>query len=342
MRKVTKRWLVIATSCIILASVLFAGVMTVLRWDFTKLSTLKLETNEHAIRENFSCISVETDTADIFFVPSDDETCRVVCYEDVKAKHTVSIQNGTLVIALTNEKAWYDYINFNFVSPKITVYLPRSEYNALVVKTSTGDVQLPKDFSFQSIDVRASTGDVHCYASATEALNVTTTTGDIWVESLSAGSLDLTASTGKVSVSAVVCDGAIRILVSTGRVSVSEVDCKGELQVKVSTGKAIVSKVQCQSFTSTGDTGALSLEHVVATDSFSIERDTGDVRFAYSDATTIHVTTDTGNVTGSLLSSKRFDAKTSTGRISVPDTTEGGTCMIRTDTGDIKIQISKP
>lgn len=342
MRQVTKRWLLLAAFLTALGIILFGGVMTVLKWNFGKLSTVKLETNEHEICEDFQDVSVKTDTADIFFVPSADGVCRVECYENVKARHAVSVQNGALVIEVKNEKAWYDYININFSSPKITVYLPVAEYRALAVKASTGKVDLPQDFVFQSIQIRTSTGAVRCSASAMKDIQVETSTGGIWVENLSAGSLDLTASTGMVSVSAVVCDGAVRISVSTGRVSVSEVDCKGELQVKVSTGKATVSKVQCQSFTSTGDTGDLSLEHVVATDSISIERDTGDVRFAYADATTIHVTTDTGNVTGSLLSEKRFDAKTSTGRVSVPDTTEGGTCVIRTDTGDIKIQISKP
>ena len=292
-----------------------------LKWNFGKLSTVKLETNEHEIREDFQDISVKTDTADIFFLPSADGVCRVECEEEVKANHAVSVQNGTLLIEVVNEKAWYDYINFSFVSPKITVYLPRAEYHALAVETSTGDIQLPKDFSFQSMDVRVNTGDVRCYASATEEMKIKTTTGGIWVENLSAGSLELSVSTGKVTATNVLCDGA--------------------LQIGVSTGKTTLSNIQCRSLTSTGDTGDISLKHVIATEALSIERDTGDVRFEDSDAASIHIKTSTGDVTGTLLSEKHFVAKTSTGHVDVPKTTTGGNCEITTSTGDIKIRISK-
>ena len=51
------------------------------------------------------------------------------------------------------------------------------------------------------------------------------------------------------------------------------------------------------------------------------------------------VETDTGDVTGSLLSDKVFITKSDTGSIDVPKTVTGGKCEITTDTGDIKIEI---
>jgi DUF4097 and DUF4098 domain-containing protein YvlB len=61
------------------------------------------------------------------------------------------------------------------------------------------------------------------------------------------------------------------------------------------------------------------------------------VNFNACDATEIFVKTSTGNVAGSLLSSKVFIANTSTGSIDVPKTTSGGRCEIITSTGNIKI-----
>ena len=58
-----------------------------------------------------------------------------------------------------------------------------------------------------------------------------------------------------------------------------------------------------------------------------------------SDAATLSIKTDTGDVTGTLLTEKTFDAKASTGDVDVPKTTAGGVCKIRTDTGDICINI---
>ena len=99
--------------------------------------------------------------------------------------------------------------------------------------------------------------------------------------------------------------------------------------------------VSCQSLTSSGNTGDLILRRVIASGDFSIERSTGDVSFDACDAATLSVTTDTGNVTGTLLTDKIFIASTDTGRVSVPKTSLGGKCEITTDTGDIKIEIHK-
>lgn len=70
-----------------------------------------------------------------------------------------------------------------------------------------------------------------------------------------------------------------------------------------------------------------------------MESDTGEVNFEKSDATSIVVRTDTGDVTGTLLSEKVFLTETETGNTDVPKTTAGGTCEITTSTGDIEIEI---
>ena len=55
----------------------------------------------------------------------------------------------------------------------------------------------------------------------------------------------------------------------------------------------------------------------------------------------IYVETDTGDVRGTILTSKIFFAKSDTGDEDVPETTTGGICRIKTDTGDIKIRIKE-
>ena len=70
MRTRTKIWLIIATSLVLIGCIIFSGVMTMLKWDFTKLSTSKYDTNNYEITENFNNISIITSTADILFLPS--------------------------------------------------------------------------------------------------------------------------------------------------------------------------------------------------------------------------------------------------------------------------------
>ncbi len=321
MRTRTKVWLIIAASFVLVGGIIFGGVMSMLKWDFTKLSTVKYETNNYEITENFNNISIITETSDVVFVPAENQKASVVCHEQKNMKHSVIVQNGKIVIEVVDTRKWYEYIGINFSTPKITVYIPQGEYGKLSIKSSTGDVKIPKEFKFENIDILVSTGNVKNYASALEDVKIKTTTGSICVEDASAGSLDLTVSTGKVTVSGVICEG--------------------DIAVGVSTGKTYLSNIQCKNFTSSGSTGDISLKNVMAAEKFFIKRSTGDVMLDGSDAAEIFVETDTGDVTGTLLSEKVFITETSTGRINVPKTTLGGKCEITTETGDINISIKQ-
>ena len=313
-----KIWLMIASLLLLAGAVIFVVVMSIYQWDFTKLSTVKYETNTHEVVETFNDISIETDTADIIFTPSQEDKCEVVCVEEEKMKHTVSVQNGTLTVQVVDEKKWHERIGISFGRTSITVYLPQNEYNTLTVKESTGYVDIAKEFTFASVNVTTSTGAVKCYASVSGTLKIKTSTGDVQVKSTSVGALDLS--------------------VSTGRITVEDVVCVEDTSIGVSTGKTYVKNLTCKNLISTGNTGDVSLKGVVAQQKFSIERSTGDVHFDGSDAAEIVVQTDTGNITGRLLTGKSFDATTDTGSVNVPSTV-GGRCKLTTDTGNITITV---
>lgn len=152
MRKAAKVWLIAAAALVLLGGILFAVVMAALQWDFTKLSTVQYETNTYEIAETFRSISITTDTADIVFARSDDGRCRVECCEEEKAEHSVTVENDTLVIELADTRSWRDYIGFRLGSPKITVYLPDTEYDTLTVDENTGDIDIPGNIAFRNVD----------------------------------------------------------------------------------------------------------------------------------------------------------------------------------------------
>ncbi|MBQ3482769.1 MAG: DUF4097 family beta strand repeat protein [Clostridia bacterium] len=301
MSKSVKIWLIIAASLILIGCVAFVGVMTVLRWDFAKLSTVQYETRTYEIGEDYKNISIVSDTADIVLVPSQDAKSAVECYEQKNVKHAVAVKDSTLVIEITDARKWYERIEIGVGSPKIIVYLPQGEYGALSVRSDTGDMEIAKGFCFESIDISQRTGNVTNYASATGAIKIKTTTGDICVENVSAGSLELSVSTGDTD----------------------------------------LADIACKSMRSEGDTGDLLLKNVIAEQGIFVTRTTGDVTFEGADAAEIIVQTDTGDVKGSLLSDKVFVTSTDTGRVRVPSTATGGRCEITTDTGDIQIRIQQ-
>ncbi len=339
MSKVTKIWLIVAASLVLIGTIIIAGVMTVLKWDFAKLSTVEYETNSYEIDGEYESIWVNSNTADIQFVLSEDSKSSVVCYEQKNLKHSVEVKDGELVIKAEDTRKWYEHIGINFGAPALTVYLPEGEYNSLSIKESTGDIEIPQWLKFNNIDIRASTGDIKCLASVSDSIKIKTSTGDIAVEGISAGSMELSLTTGKVAVFGVSCQGDISIETTTGAVAVSDTTCQGKLKIDVSTGKTTLDGINCKSLATTGDTGDISLKNVIAAERFSIERSTGDVNFDRCDASEIYVTTDTGKVTGTLLTEKVFIPQTDTGRIDVPNTASGGRCEITTDTGDIKINV---
>ena len=301
MSKSAKKWLITAASLVTIGVILFAAVMTAYHWDFSLLSTDRFETNTCEISEEFSDIKLNTETADILFAVSSDNMCRVVYCEEENMKHSVSVQNGTLSVSVVDDREWYEHIGINLHSPKVTVYLPETEYASLVIKGSTGDVEIADEIKFDSAQISLSTGDIR-------------------VNNISAGTLDFSASTGDIVI--------------------SNVTCTGDIKASVTTGDVKMMNVTCRNLISSGSTGDISLDNVIAAEKFSIERSTGDVKFNSSDAAEIYVKTSTGDVTGALLTEKIFITETSTGSVNVPKTITGGNCEIVTSTGDIKIEIS--
>lgn len=320
MRTTTKIWLITAAFLVAVGLIMFTAVMKEYEWDFSRLNTEEFETNIYEINEGFGNISIDTDTADILFSESDDDTCKVICYEQKSIKHSVNVQEGTLIINAFDDREWYEHIGITIGAPKITICLPSTEYGSLRIKESTGDIEIPNAFDFKDIDISLSTGGVEVFASASESIRIKTSTGDIMVENISAKTLDLA--------------------VSTGNVTASGITIEDDVMLKASTGKTKVTGIRCKNLISRGSTGSLSLKDVIASEGFSIERSTGDVRLDGCDAAELFIKTDTGDIKGALLTDKVFITRTDTGSVDVPKTVTGGRCEIITDTGDIKISIS--
>lgn len=320
MKRATKIWLTVAASLVLLGLAVTGGAFAMVKFDFSGFATSKRVSNTYVLDGEIKDITVNVYTADVAFAAHDEDGAKVVCYETEKLKHSVELKDGTLSVSTVDTRRWYDHIEIFSVGHSIvTVYLPRGEYNALLISSNTGDIGIPKDFSFESISVEASTGSIRCLASATGEVKLKASTGDIEVSDMTADSLELCVTTGQISASAVKCAGAV--------------------SVKVRTGKTSLDGVECNSLASSGNTGEISLRNVIASDSFFIERSTGGVSFDACDAGSITVVTDTGDVKGSLLSDKVFSAHTDTGKVRIPSSASGGLCNITTDTGDILIEV---
>ncbi len=293
----TKKWLIAATILIAVGAVIFIGTMASLDFNFTKLSTEKYETNMYEIDEAFENISIDVQTTTISLIPSDDEICKVECFEEKKVKHSVSVQDGSLIIDTIDNRKWYDHIGIVFENPKIIIYLPKDTYTFLIINASTGNIDIPDSFDFENIHITGSTSKITCYASVSKNIEINTSTGGIFVDSSETERIKICASTAKIELNDILCN---------------------ELAIQ-------------------NNTGNINLTKVIAKDYITVKNSTGNVLLKDCDAEEIFIKTSTGNVTGTLLSTKTFVTDTSTGKISVPKSTTGGKCEIMTSTGNIAI-----
>lgn len=232
-----KSWLIAAASLILIGCIIFTGVMTMLGWNFKKLSTVKYETNTYEISEPFSSISVDTDTADITFAPSTDGKCRVECVEETNTKHTVIAEDDTLIVKVIKDKPWHAYIGINLGSPKITVSLPEAEYASLCINESTGNIDL---------------------------------------KNISAGTIDLSLTTGNVSAADVNCSGNYSIKLTTGKVSLSDVNCRNLVARSTTGDMSLKNVIAAKEFQIKARTGDVKFDGCDASE-ISVETTTGDI-----------------------------------------------------------------
>lgn len=274
----TKTWFIIAICLVLIGCGIFGGVMQMLNWDFTQLSTVKYETNCYQIQEAYQDISIVTDTANVEFAPSENQTTSVVCYEQKNLKHTVTVKDGTLAIELNDTRKWYEHIGIHFGTPKITVYIPQGELGALCVKASTGD---------------------------------------ICVENMAAGALDLSVSTGRITVTNVTCQGDTNIQVSTGKTVLTDLQCKNLISTGNTGSMVLKQVVAAEKFSIKRSTGHIRLEGCDAAELF-LETDTGNIVGSLLTEKVFIAHTDTGKVdVPKTVTGGRCEIKTDTGDIKI-------------------------
>ncbi len=305
---------------IIIGSLLLVAGGTVFAIGVASASkNINKQTNEHELTEDFNNFNIDLTISDLEFKVSEGATKKVVCQETDKYYHEVKIENNTLKIKQIDNRKWHERIfDFSTSFMKVQVYLPAGAYNDLVIENSTGNITIPHDYSFNTSNVKLSTGDINFKANVTESLEFKTSTGNINLSDLTAKNLTVNASSGDVTANNLAIIESVNIETSTGKINLTNVTSKN-LKAKASTGK-------------------INLTNVLVEEHIELNASTGDINLNDSDAKTLHIKTSTGNVKGTLLTAKRFVTHTSTGKVNVPPT-DGELCEIETSTGDINIQI---
>ena len=310
---------------------------------------------------DFNSVTVDTIAADVTLAYAEDGVCRVEARDRESITYTAEILDNTLLIRAEDHRSWWEHVGFFGASqtPTVTVYLPAKSLKTLSVDVTTGDVSVPRDFTFSGdVNVSAGSGDltILCAVAGDTSLETTTgdialegkhksvtasaTTGDITLRHVDAKELTATVTTGSVHVQKAVAV-TVSAVAGTGDVILEDVITDDAIRVTTTTGDQQLLRVLCGSMTLRTGSGCVTLTESVALGHAAVKTTTGDVTFVRSDAVTLSVDVTTGDVTGSLLTSKIFSVASTSGSVNVPQFSVGGLCEIKTTSGSVRITIEE-
>ena len=178
MAKKTKIWLICALCLILIGGLVFTGGLAAMDFDLTRLSSTQYTTSTYQIQEPFQEIILDLDLSHVELLPSADNTCKIVSKSAEKLTHSFFVKDDTLFIDELDTRKWHDYIGVNLGSPKVTVYLPAKDYEAIAIETDSGDVVI-KEIYATKLDIETDTGDVKFSACDGAQISIETDTGDV-------------------------------------------------------------------------------------------------------------------------------------------------------------------
>ena len=261
----------------------------------------------------------DCDTSDVEFVATTDSTMKIVYKENQKVFHTEEVKDETLFIKQVEDIKWYERVfAFDFTPKKATIYLPAGHFESLKVNNSTGNFKVPHDFTFDTANIKLSTGDVYFNCDVTNDTRIETSTGDVYLSNITTNSLFVRRTTGNLSM--------------------EKINAADAINIEGDTGKTNVSDTNSASLTIKSSTGTVNLNNTKVVGELSIEASTGDVKFNDIDFASGVIRTSTGDVEGTLSTPKYIEANSNTGKIKIDsDRTNPQTLKVTTSTGDIKI-----
>ena len=287
-------------------ALLFVGIIifTVVTFFNNSKVINTYEDKTYVIEQSFSSIDIDVKTINITFNNSDE--CKVICSEKSNLTYDVVVDNNTLKIKVIDERKWYEKISINFSKANMNLYLPISNFVSLDIKSETGNIIIPNSFTFENVKISGTTGNVNFNANVTKQIAISQTTGNININN---------ASTA-----------IIKATTTTGNISLTNINSSKDITLNATTGKITLSNVSCYDLLSNGTTGSIILNNVIASNDIHLERSTGNIILNDVDAITLKLIASTGNITGTILSNKVFQASSSTGIIKVPSVQSGGVC----------------
>ncbi len=274
MSSVKKGWLIAAAVLVVGGLLMAGGAVYFCDLDFHQFNTLKYEMHSTDIDPEFEQIDIDTSVAAVSIELSPDGNCRLDCYEPSKMKHTAQVENG--VLKIREVQKWEGGFGIDMEEPTLTLYLPKDQYAALKLMVDTGDIRVPKSFTFDRVQIGTDTGDVDFGAQITGQAEFLTNTGTLKATDVSCESFTAESDTGEVILEKVIASGMLSITSQTGDVDLEGCD-GGEITVMTDTGDVEGVLLSEKNFRIDTDTGEVDVPKTTGGGTCRITTDTGDI-----------------------------------------------------------------
>lgn len=273
-----KKKLLLAVILLVAGVLLGVAALCLVDFDFSLLDSTDYVTDTFDAGDDFADIQIYADISDIRFALSEDFSCKVVSRHRDYMEFSAEVENSVLVIRETDQREWYEHIGLFFGnSGELTVYLPKGTYHNLYIENDTGDITVPKDFTFASAELHTDTGDIRYMGGLEGSLKAEADTGDITLENINTpGNITLETDTGDITLKNVISKN-LKIETDTGDILLNKCDAK-YINAETDTGDVTGSLLSTKIFIVDNHTGKVIVPESIGSDKCEIFSSTGDVR----------------------------------------------------------------
>ena len=322
MKKAKLILIIVSVVCIVLGAAIAAGAyLSLANGASDQLAAIKFVETTHIIEEPFTKLNIRTVNSSIEILPSPDGVCRIVCDDNEKLYHNVSVtesvQGVQLNINQQDDWQWYEmlYGLYRTEDIRLRIYLPESEYELLHAASTDGDITVAPDFQFQTVYTHASSGNTMLTALKADYLTADTVSGDLVLRNIEA----------EVDIYAQNASGFIQ----------AEYVTAPNITVSSSSGGTVLDHVSADYLHTYAVAGEIRVLNGSFRDSSYFETGSGYIEIADSECGENVMQTVSGSVTLQNVSGISLNISTTSGEILIEDALYSENVFCYTDSGAI-------
>jgi DUF4097 and DUF4098 domain-containing protein YvlB len=221
-----------------IAAILFFTTSMNRAWDLK--GGITVDEQESFSPEGINEINVQTSSIDVFIGNSEGSSIEIYLHgtvhtsrSEVMPKLTAELSGDTLDITTEREHGQHFVLGFYSDDIVLEIRVPEQYRNRLVVRTSSGDVDII-DQNLSELSVDTSSGDMQLRSIHSATVSLESSSGDQEAESIQAEHSELTSTSGDIRVGDL--QGGATAKSSSGEITISYLDFTADMEVRSSSG----------------------------------------------------------------------------------------------------------